>query len=80
MDIASKFKELGIATFVTLKKHVFDLLVKEFYANFTATTDDLGDVVVRSKVNGTEINYEESDLANWFELNNKGYKCKGSFQ
>ena len=36
--------------------------------------------MVRSKVMGGEVNFEESDLANWFELANEGYKCKCSFQ
>ena len=36
--------------------------------------------MIRSKVMGVEINFKESDLANWFELANEGYKCKGSFQ
>ena len=70
---------LGIANFVSLRKPTYDLLVKEFYANFTTTTDDLGNVVIKSKVNGVEIHFEESDLASWFELNNEGYKCNGSF-
>ena len=80
LDVASKFREIEIAKMVTLRKLTYELLVKKFYANFSASSDDLGDTVVRSKVMGGEVNFEESDLANWFELANEGYKCKGSFQ
>ena len=46
-----------------LRKRIYEPLVKEFYANFTTEIDDLGDIVVKSRVNGIEINLEESDLA-----------------
>ena len=80
MNVGSKFREIGIDRMVTLRKPTYELLVKVFYANFSASSDDLGDTVIRSKVMGVEITFEESDLANWFELANEGYKCKGSFQ
>ena len=35
---------------------------------------------MRYKVNGIEISFEESNLSNWFELTNEGYRCKCSFQ
>ena len=79
LNVGSKFREIGIDRMVTLRKPTYELLVKEFYANFPASSDDLGDTVIRSKVMGVEITFEESDLANWFELANEGYKCKGSF-
>ena len=80
LDAESKFRELGIVKFVTLREPTYESLVKEFYSNFAAKTDDLEGIVVKSKVNAVDIHFEESDLASWFELNNEDYKCKGLFQ
>ena len=79
IDLEPRFRELGIARFVSTPYNVYEEPVKEFYSNFSHRMNDFGELEIESAVLGVNLKFSETEMHDWFDLHPTGYKVLGNF-